>query len=457
MRARGFISSLVVVVFALATWCNARAISLKEAVELGLKKRATVQEAVYQHQAAKEKVREARSAFFPSLDLGYTISRTRVKGSFNVGDYGDQFGASSSEEEGNTPSTGNPTSDFTVNYDETETTSAFSVMAQYNLFRGFGDLNALKAAKFAAQASREMLNARKADVIYAVRLAYFNALEARSFMNVAEKAVEMLKQQLSDTRVMYKVGMVTRNDLLEVKVELASAVQKEISAKARYQKALDSLKRTVGLPLTDKITLKEETLTPVDVNDYQRLRNLLLHRRSELRYYRKMILSMQKGVEAQKAQFLPRVDLKFSYNKLGEDAFMEGRDNGVSSITSGMVAMRFNLFRGERDYARVRHARFKELALEEEYQEAQQEMLLQLDHAIKDYRVAEDRLKVARDALAQAKEYHRTTRVQVKSGLKTTRDMLDARYYLTRAQYQERLAYYGLQKAMATILRIIEE
>ena len=434
----------------------ASALTLKEAVELGLKNRATIKEAGYQHQAAKEKVREARGAFMPSIDLGYTVSRTRVKGAFDVSDYGDQFGVSNPGE-GGSPGTGNPMSDFTLNYDETETTSAFSVVATYKLFRGFGDLNALKAAQLSEEASQEMLNARKADVIYAVRLAYFNALQARSFMKVAGRAVEMLRQQLSDTKVMYQVGMVTKNDMLEVKVELSSAIQKEISAKANYQKALDSLKRAVGIPLTEKITLKEETLTPVDVNDYQTLRNLLLERRSELRYYRKMILASQRGVAAEKARFLPRIDLNFSYNKLGENAFLEGRENGVTSITSGMVSMRLNLFRGQRDYARVRHARFKELALEEEYQEAQQELLLQLNHAIKDYKVAEERLKVARDALVQAKEYHRTTKVQVKSGIKTTSDMLDARYYLTRAEYQERLAYYTLQKSMATILRIIEE
>ena len=446
-----------VLVALFATLGIANALTLKEAVELGLKKRATVKEAAFQHQASREKVREARSAFFPSLDLGYTISRTRVKGAFDVSDYGDQIGASMPEEGEGAPETGNPMSDFTLNYDETETTSAFSFTAQYNLFRGLGDLNTLRAAQFTAEASQEMLNARKADVIYAVRQAYFDALEAQSFMGVAKKAVAMLKQQLLDTKVMYDVGMVTRNDMLEVKVELASATQQEISAKANYSKALDTLKRVIGLPLAKKIILQEETLIPVDVNDYQTLRNQLLERRSELRYYRKMILASQKGVEAEKAGFLPRIDLGFSYSKLGEHEFLEGRENGVSSITGGMISMRWNIFRGQRDYARVRHARFKELALEEEYQEAQQEMLLQLKHAIKNYKVAEERLKVARDALVQAKEYHRNTRVQVKSGIKTTSDMLDARYYLTRAEYQEQLAYYTLQKAMAAILRVIEQ
>ncbi len=448
------VTTILCALILLVSGTQAAALTLKEAVELGLKKRATIKEANYKHQVSKEKVREARGAFLPSLDLGYTVSRTRVKGMFDISDYGDQLSLKSPEEGAGT---GNPLSDFTMNYDETETTSAFSIMARYNLFKGFGDLNALKAAQFAEEASKEMVNARKADVIYGVRLAYFNALQARSFMGVAKKAVAMLKQQLSDSRVMYKEGMLTKNDLLEVKVELASAKQKEISAKANYQKALDSLKRAIGLPLSQKITLQEETLTPVDVNDYQNLRNQFLDRRSELRYYRKMILAAQKGVAAEKARFFPRIDLNLSYNKIGENAFLEGRDNGVTSITSGMVAMRFNLFRGERDYAKVRQARYRELALEEEYQEAQEEMLLQLNHAIRDYKVARDRLKVAREALAQAKEYHRTTTVQVKNGLKTTSDLLDARYYLTRAQYQERLAYYNLQKAIASILRIIEE
>lgn len=70
--------------------------------------------------------------------------------------------------------------------------------------------------------------------------------------------------------------------------------------------------------------------------------------------------------------------------------------------------------------------------------------------------MAKSRLKVAEKAVAEAKEYYRATYQSFKNGLADTTDLLDARYFLTRAKNQHADALYDVQLAIATLERVVE-
>ena len=91
----------------------------------------------------------------------------------------------------------------------------------------------------------------------------------------------------------------------------------------------------------------------------------------------------------------------------------------------------------------IGNAKFKKLAADKELQEVKKDLSLQLRHAIEDYLVAKDRMKVAAKALDEANEHYRVTYEAYQNGLADTTDLLDARYLLTKAKDRYADAHYS--------------
>jgi len=422
-------------------------IPLDECIRIAIKNRAKIKQSEYEIKSAKENERAARAEFFPSLDLSYAIDWSHVKGSYDIGRYGDFKGY-----EG----LGGLSIPERFTYDETDTYSSFSISLSYNLFRGFKDYRALKAAKYNTQAKEFLLSAAVADISFEVKRAYIKALRAKNKVDVFEDALRLLKKQESDAELKYKVGLITKRELLKVQVELASAKQDLLAARANLKKALDTLKRVMGVSEDEIIELEEVDLSPFDVEHFDELKRRLLGSRSEIKYYENMIVSLNEERKSKKGSYFPEIDLTLSYRKFGDDYFLKSSNEGLDYETRAMLIAKWNLFRGLKDYARVKEALYKRIALEKELEEVKRDLVLQLRHAIEDYIVAKNRLNVAKEALKEAKEHYRVTYEAFKNGLADTTDLLDARYFLTRAKNQHLDAHYDIQLAIATLQRVLE-
>ncbi len=443
MKVKSRILTVIILLWILAPVTRGWTTPLENCIKTAVEKRALVKQYQYQVKAFREKERAARAGFLPSLDLTYSIDWSHVKGAYQY--EGESTGAGG----GYSPS-------GTYGYSETETRSTFTATLSYNLFRGFGDYRALKAAKYNTQAQRYLLSAQIADITYQVKEAYIEALRAKSHLRVSMDAVKLLDKQYEDALIKYQVGLITKRDLLKVEVELESARQDLLTSKTNLKKALDTLKRTMGVPFSQEVLVEEVSLPPLDVEDFEGLKRQLFSNRSEIRYYQNLVASLEEEKRSRRAAYFPSIDLSLSYGKWGDDYFLKSTNNGLDYQTRAMVTVKWNLFNGLRDYAMVREAQFKKMAAAKELQEVEKDLALQLRHAIEDYLVAKDRLKVAVKALDEAKEHYRVTHEAYQNGLADTTDLLDARYLLTKAKDRYADAHYDIQLAIATIERILE-
>lgn len=166
-------------------------------------------------------------------------------------------------------------------YSETDTYSSFSATLFYNPFRGLGDYRALKAARYLTQAQEFLLSAQVADIAYDVKRAYIEALRAKSHLEVSQDAVRLLEKQRADAALKYRVGLITKRDLLKVDVELESARQDLLTSRANLKKTLDTLKRAMGVPGTEEIFVEEVSLPEMEVGNPEYLKTQLFKRRSE--------------------------------------------------------------------------------------------------------------------------------------------------------------------------------
>ncbi len=440
---------LLLLIFGTARLCFS--ISLEDCIRKAIKNRDVIKKFQYQVKAAREKERAAMGGFLPTLDLEYSGSRIRTRGSYGDTDFQNLSGVSGSSSHIPTGSI-----NFSGDLNDTRSYSTFSATLAYNLFRGFGDYRALKAARYSTSAQNYLLSAQIADVILGVKKAYIDALRARSHLKVSKAAVDLLKKQEADTEVKREVGMITRRELLKVKVELDSARQDLLTAQTNYSKALDRLKRVIGIPYSSKIDVEDIALREINTSSFERLKKRLLEHRSEIKYYRMLISSLEEQKKASEANYYPNIGVSLSYTKFGDDFDMKTKDEGMDYEALLMMTARWNLFNGLKDYAGVKETLYRKIATERELRELENELVLQLRNAIDDLVVAKNRLKVAETALAEGKEHYRTTYEAFKSGIATTTDLLDARYFLTRSENQKVDSFYDVQSAIAQLQRVIE-
>ncbi|MCP4694814.1 MAG: TolC family protein, partial [Desulfobacterales bacterium] len=133
-----------------------------------------------------------------------------------------------------------------------------------------------------------------------------------------------------------------------------------------------------------------------------------------------------------------------------------GRDGGYNHNTSALLKVSWNIFDGYYREHKIKEATYRTGAVEEEIQDAEDEMVLQLKWILEDYKVGLGKLEEARVAVTHAEENYRVTKNRFTHREATTTDLLDANNRITRARGQRNQAFYSLHEFAARLVRVLE-
>lgn len=413
-----------IIVFALLYFSTAAlGLTIEEAAELAIKNNNRIKQYSYLTNSQKERVRSEKSEFFPSIDFSYTF----VKQEKEL---------------------------FFVN----RRTSVLEGVASYNLFNGYIDKNTLEQEKHRLKADFYQERAVVADVVLEVKRAFINVLKSSSNLEVAKEGVELLERQKRDSALRFREGLIAKNDLLKVEVELASNRQRLLQAESDLKIARKNLERLMGTTLNPGEPV-EEPPPPGEITVTEdALREEMYQQRSEIMFLKSLINSDKSEVAAIKGEFLPKVDLSLNYSKFGDSVAPDGRSGEFLTDTelSWGVTATWNIFNG----FRTKHdmaAKEKEMrGREEELKDLVKVLDLQLEEAIEKHRISLGKIDVSKDSIEQAEENYRITDNQYREKIATVTDLLDARVFLTRARTEFNTAFYDLMLSVAELNRVIE-
>jgi outer membrane protein TolC len=397
---------------------SAFGLTMEGAVSLALENNHRIKQFERQESASREDVGAARSGFFPSLDLMYSYTESTEEIFFGAWQY--------------------------------------TVSTSYNLFDGFSDLNGLRAARAEARASLYRKRGVMADTVLSVKTAYAEVLRARRLEETARESVELLERQVRDSELFFREGLIARNELLEVQVELASARQELLQAEGNRRVALKRLERAMGAEVPEGEEITDLSEAPDGVEEtFEALSEEMLGQRSELNFLRLRRDARRHEMKALKGGYLPEVDLTVSYDVREESTLTRISDTENEELR-GVVTARWNLFDGFGTTHRKKSAMYLTRAAEQELRDTEEELLFQLREALEDYRISKGKLEVARTAVSQAEENYRVTESRFRERVATGTDLLDARNFLTRARNQYFNALYDIHIAVARIERVVE-
>jgi len=331
----------------------------------------------------------------------------------------------------------------------------YGLSIEQPIYRGKSIVSTIDLSEINLQIAE--LNAVKTinDLVYEVYISYFSLLRAEKLEDEKRQAVERLKAHLKDTKALFGVGIVPRNELLQSEVELAQGEQDLVDAQNRTANAHSQLNVAMLRDIT--APLRIEDITPDDSVqfDWEDVRKKTLQTRPEISQGRLMVDFAEKNIILKEAAFLPDVSLQASYNSdvdyemTGEEESSRwSRDNAMLKVTASWKLWTWLKDSDEKIAAKMERQK-------EKYNLARiiDDITLEARTAFLHIEQGAKRVVVSQKAIEQAEENYRINQNRYQRQIATSTDVLDAQELLTKAMTNYYDSLYGYELAKAALWR----
>lgn len=127
----------------------------------------------------------------------------------------------------------------------------YGVQLNQTLFNGFQNLNAVREAKSNVQAGRENLRNIEQSILLDGVTAYVDVVRDTAVIRLRENNVDVLTEQLKQTKDRFDVGEVTRTDVAQAEARRADALSTLAVAQANLKASRATYERVIGHPPSD--------------------------------------------------------------------------------------------------------------------------------------------------------------------------------------------------------------
>ncbi len=276
----------------LAAVAQPRPLSLEEALAAGLEKSPGLHASRLELEAATARSREIAAGRLPSLKFGGGYTRLSEVPDFQV----------------TLPISPSPivvSQSYFNNFN-------LRLGIQQPLFTGFRLQAGERSARLLEAAAGQDLEKNRAELVFAVKAAYWGLARAREFEKVIDENVRQIGEHLKDVRAFSDQGLATRNDVLRAELELSNAEIMRIDARDAAEVALTALVSLIGLPLDSDIDLttsveSRASRIPAEAGngDGDPIERALAQR-PEIKSAEFRIKASEMGVKAVRSAFYPR-------------------------------------------------------------------------------------------------------------------------------------------------------
>src|SRR5262245_15131829 len=127
------------------------------------------------------------------------------------------------------------------------TPNNYGITATQTLFNGFQTPNRTRQAESQVQAARETLRVGEQTILLSAVTAYMNLLRDAAILDLQRRNVEVLQEQLRQTRDRFNVGEVTRTDVAQSESRLAAGRSQVLNAEAVYKASVATYRQVIGI------------------------------------------------------------------------------------------------------------------------------------------------------------------------------------------------------------------
>jgi outer membrane protein len=411
--------------------------TLKNAIDLAIERNPDLQ-------IANERIAQAEAAIGESLAAFYPQVKARL--SYRYSDNpAEAFGMIVAQRRfsfGQNINNPNGTTDFRP-----------EVQATWSLYRGGQDYHRSKVADLGKEITELELSAVRNHLIHGVTEGFYTLLIAKENQTIAQRAIDAVQSELTETRKRYTAGTVLKSDVLSLEVRLAAAHEADIRAQNASEMARTVLRTLLDLPEASPIEprIDPERAWPELPASLDDLQAQARGNRPEMQIARRQLETRQLELKIAQGEHLPRVDAYVNYG-LNERTpeFSSAHDN----VTSG-VAVEMDLFSGLATNARISKAERRLAEANAQTRKIQLQIGQDVKTAYLEFQEALQRAQVAQAAVAAADEAFRLVTLQHRAGTATVTRFLESEVADDQAQTQWMTARYDTLRAEAALQRAL--
>ena len=302
------------------------------------------------------------------------------------------------------------------------------ITVNQTLFNGFQTDNTVRRFESTVYSQREGLRTTEMTVLYSAVQAYMAVLSDTATLELRRNNVEVLEEQLRQTRDRFNVGEVTRTDVAQAEARLAGARSDVSAAEAQLRASIGLYRQFVGVeprqlapgrPLDRYVPGSLDGAIEIGLKEHPSILSAL-----------HQVDAAEAQVKVLEGQLYPTVALQGQVNQR-YDQQLAG-SNGVSATILGRLTV--PIYEGGQTYAQIRQA--KELVGQSRIQveQSRDQIRAAIVSAWGQLESAKARV-IASQAQVQANEVALNgVREEARVGQRTTLDVLNAQQELLNAR-----------------------
>lgn len=284
-----------------------------------------------------------------------------------------------------------------------------------------------------------------------VKIAYFNYLKTRQIVELLNRTETVLRENLRISEKLFENQKATKEVVYRAQAELSELQQKQAEAEKNRNLAAAYLNFLLNRPLESAIGVVEPGQLPVlERPSLTGAVSRALENRMELVQLHHAEKAAENGVKLAKSGFWPDALLAVDYGFQGEDyRLTEDADFWMAS-----VIVRWNLFNGFQDRAKVQQRRLEQTALQARLLEVKEQIRLQVREAVYNLEVAEKSIETAEKRRTSARKSFEIVDRKYREGMALQIEFLNARTALTEAEISHIIALYDYHIRSAEMERV---
>ena len=413
--------ALILLATTLAQAQSGPTLTLADAAAMALKNHPQVGIATNTAASAGQKVIEAKSAYYPSLNANITGEQ--------AANQQDRLGSGSI----------NSSRLFTRNGDGVEVDQLITDMGRTR--------NLVANSRLQAQAADQSTQATRYDVLLRVNQAYFGVAEAKALIDVSQQTVAARQTVADQVNALYKAQLKSEIDFSFAEVNVSQAKLLLIRAQDALKRAYADLARAMGEEHVVEYQLIAAPMPEAPPADAEPLIAEAIKNRPELHELRLRYEAAQKFEAAERDLKRPTVSL------VGVAGTIPYLDETPRVTPHGYEAVAINMeipiFNGHLFTARREAAHYDALAADQRLRDLQQQVERDVRAAWSSAFTAYQRIPVTEELVAQAQLALKLAEGRYNLGLASIVEITQAQLAVTQAQIENVNARFDYQNAFA--------
>ncbi len=287
----------------------------------------------------------------------------------------------------------------------------------------------------------------RATLVQDIRVAYFSFCAAHSSIEILKNTLQLVTQNLKDTRSLVESGKGLPASVLRAESELEQVKSMLLEAENKTVNAAQYLNFLVNRPLEQPVTFEA---IPLDLSQLDlMLTEDIQEQNPDLRAMQSMESIQQTLLKSGKNYWVPKIS---TYADLGSQGFDWSFDS-QSRYLMGGLSLSVPVFQGGRNQNQIQKNIIGLESIQRQKELVNQKLSLSLQIQKNEVKTLLSGLQSAEKKLLAATAYLKLIDRGFKEGSQSLLEFIDARNQFTQAELQKTISEYKLQMALAQLER----